>query len=278
MELHDKLVKEYELPLTFVGNGSNMLVSDKGIRGVVVNFADTFNTIQVEGVDQQVSAEESRSIEHIVSQTGFRQQTSSPEEIKDNRNIIKPDSSEENEIKMTLETEESKKPSSNNESVLSTTQPVSSEENRLLENTVLHTEFDQNSSSSVGKKYDRSIIIKPNSTEDTNTKRIVEMEEPQMFSSVDEVEFSTVIAQTISHPESASRPVNEQEDISEGISVNLPQSNVEEQILQISDAVKQSFSGSLEDSDITDREKKESPKKQSIFGRIVDSIRDIFKQ
>ena len=51
-----RLVKEYELPLTFVGNGSNMLGSDKGIRGVVVNFADTFNTIQVEGTKMTVGA------------------------------------------------------------------------------------------------------------------------------------------------------------------------------------------------------------------------------
>ena len=51
-----RLVKEYELPLTFVGNGSNMLVSDKGIRGVVVNFADTFNAIRVEGTKMVVGA------------------------------------------------------------------------------------------------------------------------------------------------------------------------------------------------------------------------------
>ncbi|BAL82902.1 UDP-N-acetylenolpyruvoylglucosamine reductase [Selenomonas ruminantium subsp. lactilytica TAM6421] len=51
-----QLVKEYELPLTFVGNGSNMLVRDKGIRGVVVNFADTINTIKVEGTKMTVGA------------------------------------------------------------------------------------------------------------------------------------------------------------------------------------------------------------------------------
>ena len=51
-----RLVKEYDLPLTFVGNGSNMLVSDKGIRGVVVNFADTINAIQVEGTKMTVGA------------------------------------------------------------------------------------------------------------------------------------------------------------------------------------------------------------------------------
>ena len=33
------LVSEYKLPLTILGNGSNVLVQDKGIRGVVVKFA-----------------------------------------------------------------------------------------------------------------------------------------------------------------------------------------------------------------------------------------------
>lgn len=51
-----QLVQEYDLPLTFVGNGSNMLVSDKGIRGVVVNFADTIDTITVEGTKMTVGA------------------------------------------------------------------------------------------------------------------------------------------------------------------------------------------------------------------------------
>ena len=44
-----QLVQEYELPLTFVGNGSNMLVSDKGIRGVVVKFAEPMSSIRCEG-------------------------------------------------------------------------------------------------------------------------------------------------------------------------------------------------------------------------------------
>ena len=51
-----QLVKKYDLPLTFVGNGSNMLVRDKGIRGVVVNFADTINDIRVEGTKMMVGA------------------------------------------------------------------------------------------------------------------------------------------------------------------------------------------------------------------------------
>lgn len=51
-----QLVQAYDLPLTFVGNGSNMLVSDKGIRGVVVNFADTIDIITVEGTKMTVGA------------------------------------------------------------------------------------------------------------------------------------------------------------------------------------------------------------------------------
>lgn len=44
-----KLVKEYKLPLTLLGNGSNMLVRDKGIRGVVVKFAEPMSSIRCEG-------------------------------------------------------------------------------------------------------------------------------------------------------------------------------------------------------------------------------------
>ncbi|MCR5757584.1 MAG: UDP-N-acetylmuramate dehydrogenase [Selenomonas sp.] len=51
-----QLVKEYDLPLTFVGNGSNMLVRDKGIRGVVVNFAAAISSIRVTGNQMTVGA------------------------------------------------------------------------------------------------------------------------------------------------------------------------------------------------------------------------------
>lgn len=34
-----KLVKQYQIPLTILGNGSNVLVSDKGIRGIVLSIA-----------------------------------------------------------------------------------------------------------------------------------------------------------------------------------------------------------------------------------------------
>ena len=33
-----KLVKQYQIPLTILGNGSNVLVSDKGIRGIVLSI------------------------------------------------------------------------------------------------------------------------------------------------------------------------------------------------------------------------------------------------
>lgn len=34
---------------TIIGNGSNLLVSDKGVRGVVIKIADTFNAVEVVG-------------------------------------------------------------------------------------------------------------------------------------------------------------------------------------------------------------------------------------
>jgi len=34
-----KLVRQYQIPLTIIGNGSNVLVSDKGIRGIVLSIA-----------------------------------------------------------------------------------------------------------------------------------------------------------------------------------------------------------------------------------------------
>ena len=43
------LVNEYKLPLTILGNDSNVLVQDKGIRGVVVKFARPMAKIRHEG-------------------------------------------------------------------------------------------------------------------------------------------------------------------------------------------------------------------------------------
>ena len=45
-----KLVKEFKLPCVILGNGSNVLVRDKGIRGVVVKFTEKFfGDIRCEG-------------------------------------------------------------------------------------------------------------------------------------------------------------------------------------------------------------------------------------
>jgi UDP-N-acetylmuramate dehydrogenase len=41
-----KIAKEYNLPITIVGNGSNMLVLDKGIRGLVLNFSSAMADIR----------------------------------------------------------------------------------------------------------------------------------------------------------------------------------------------------------------------------------------
>ncbi len=44
-----KLVKRYSVPLTVLGNGSNVLVRDGGIRGVVVSFGKPFAHIERNG-------------------------------------------------------------------------------------------------------------------------------------------------------------------------------------------------------------------------------------
>lgn len=42
------LAKEYGVPVTIIGNGSNLLVGDKGIRGLVVSFGKSAEYVQVE--------------------------------------------------------------------------------------------------------------------------------------------------------------------------------------------------------------------------------------
>lgn len=41
------LCKAYEVPITFIGNGSNLLVGDKGIRGAVIALNENISKIQV---------------------------------------------------------------------------------------------------------------------------------------------------------------------------------------------------------------------------------------
>lgn len=50
------LAKEYEVPVTIIGNGSNLLVGDKGIRGLVLSFGKEAEGIFVEGNRMRVSA------------------------------------------------------------------------------------------------------------------------------------------------------------------------------------------------------------------------------
>ncbi len=52
-----KLIEEFKLPCTILGNGSNVLVLDNGIRGVVVKFSDKFfGNIRNEGTKIIASA------------------------------------------------------------------------------------------------------------------------------------------------------------------------------------------------------------------------------
>ncbi len=42
-----RLLRQRDIPLTWLGNGSNLLVSDAGIRGVVIKLAEQFSEIKV---------------------------------------------------------------------------------------------------------------------------------------------------------------------------------------------------------------------------------------
>lgn len=50
------LAKEYEVPVTVIGNGSNLLVGDKGIRGLVLSFGKEAEEIVLDGTRMTVSA------------------------------------------------------------------------------------------------------------------------------------------------------------------------------------------------------------------------------
>ena len=44
-----KLVKKENIPFLVIGNGSNLLVKDGGIRGIVIELSDNFNNYEIEG-------------------------------------------------------------------------------------------------------------------------------------------------------------------------------------------------------------------------------------
>ena len=51
-----KLCRQEEIPGYIVGNGSNLLVADEGVRGVVIQLLRNFNQIQVEGCQIRMQA------------------------------------------------------------------------------------------------------------------------------------------------------------------------------------------------------------------------------
>ena len=53
------LCRQYHVSYSFIGNGSNLLVGDKGIRGVVIEMTDPMGNIEVDGTK-------------ITAQAGFR--------------------------------------------------------------------------------------------------------------------------------------------------------------------------------------------------------------
>lgn len=50
------LAKEYDVPVTVIGNGSNLLVGDKGIRGLVLAFGKEAEDIQLNGTRMTAAA------------------------------------------------------------------------------------------------------------------------------------------------------------------------------------------------------------------------------
>ena len=50
------LAKTYEVPVTIIGNGSNLLVGDKGIRGLVLSFGKAAEYIVVDGTHMTIGA------------------------------------------------------------------------------------------------------------------------------------------------------------------------------------------------------------------------------
>ncbi|NMA92477.1 MAG: UDP-N-acetylmuramate dehydrogenase [Firmicutes bacterium] len=59
------LCKEYEVPLTVIGNGTNLLVREGGLRGLVIKLGPAFQYIDREGLKLRVGA--GTSLPHLVS-------------------------------------------------------------------------------------------------------------------------------------------------------------------------------------------------------------------
>ncbi|MDO5726025.1 MAG: UDP-N-acetylmuramate dehydrogenase [Tissierellia bacterium] len=79
-ELKNAIVqaKEFDLPYMILGNGSNVLVSDKGIRGVVIRLGDKFSEIEVN--DCEITAMAGAKVS-TVSKTALKHSLTGMEEI-----------------------------------------------------------------------------------------------------------------------------------------------------------------------------------------------------
>lgn len=79
-ELKNAIVqaKEFDLPYMILGNGSNVLVSDKGIRGVVIRLGDKFSEIKVN--DCEITAMAGAKVS-TVSKTALKHSLTGMEEI-----------------------------------------------------------------------------------------------------------------------------------------------------------------------------------------------------
>lgn len=51
-----RLCKNHDIPVTIIGNGSNLLVGDQGIRGVVIEFGRSAEEIVIQGEQMHVTA------------------------------------------------------------------------------------------------------------------------------------------------------------------------------------------------------------------------------
>lgn len=59
------LCRQYHVPYSFIGNGSNLLVGDKGIRGVVIEMTETMGNIEVHGT--QITAQAGAMLSKIAN-------------------------------------------------------------------------------------------------------------------------------------------------------------------------------------------------------------------
>ena len=51
-----KILKEYGIPFAVIGNGSNILIGDKGIKGAVIHIGNYFSDIKIDGNLMEIGA------------------------------------------------------------------------------------------------------------------------------------------------------------------------------------------------------------------------------